>query len=717
MLSGSPSIRSIEPVQVRELTGVGIFGPLARVFFIAVILGGSWLTWRQPAAGLGLAYGPVLAGYVMAGMASIYYFLCFAVRTFRKATLSPRVDNWLEYVQAAIDSVLVLATVYISGSQTTSWVVLILVLAVYYMTTAGPRFGTGLSVFLGFAYAVIVFLESRHLIPYAPIHSQPVFHEYVSLAVVNFGAVGSVAGALIIGNFVGWVTFRALQRTLETEVQVSRKYDELIHGISDIIWECGRDQNYTFVSESARALLGYGPDELTGRNFRSICSADDLTRVDAWLNGGNPEKGGVLDYSVVARDLTLHWISTTVTPIFDSDGRFVGFRGTARDVTNARIAEERLSRAQRYEAVAALASGIAHDFNNLFNAINGFAQLERLNAADGTEPAENLDAIIKAARRGTALTSNLLNLSRPQLFQKGMVNPAELLEHTRQIARASMGGRILIDIDIRTRRQILGDENLLSTVILNLCLNARDAIGSRDGRILMSVDESGDGRQVIIAVEDNGTGIPPELHEKIFLPFYTTKPRGSGTGLGLAMARKIVTEHGGTLEPGSSTLGGAAFVLTLPAADGMPHPGQTPRAASTSAGPVRRLRVMVVDDEESNLVLVAKLLERRGHTVMPFSSGVDALRWMERLDKPVDVAVLDMVMPEKSGIETFHELRAMQPGLPVLFISGYAEAEHLRSVLAASKTWFLPKPLDLDRFADTLEKSVHIPVALSASTG
>lgn len=693
---------SISSQTVRETTRIGIYGPMVRLLFLCAMVAGSIVTWMQPARGLN--YHPVVFAAAIATAGSVYYLMCLLIRWKGPKPLSAATDNRLEYGQAAVDSVLVLITVYVTGSQTTSWVVLLLVLSVYYMTTAGPRFGTGLSAALAVAYSGIVLLESARIIPYAPIHDPPVFEKYVDVAVVNFGAIGSVTGALLVGTFIGWVTYASLEKTIEDSLKLTRKYDDLINGISDLIWETDAGLNYTFVSGGVRQVLGYEPEALLGRNIRSLCTADDLPQLDAWIAAGNPGNGGTIDYSVIARDLTLHWISITMAPVHDPGGAVCGYRGTARDITSSRIAEEKLTRAQRYEAVAALASGIAHDFNNLFNAINGFAQLERMNAQAGSESAENLDAIVKATRRGTALTSNLLNLSRPQIFRKTAIDPAALLENTRQIARASLGSQIRIETDSRGAAKIHGDENLLSTVLLNLCLNARDAIGTKEGVIRLSSADAAGGTYVTIRVEDSGTGIPPELKEKIFLPFYTTKPRGAGTGLGLAMARKIVSEHGGTLEAESSALGGAAMTLTLPVSEEAVTAAPAPAPGEAVTAPVKSCRIVVVDDEESNLLLMSRLLERRGHTVMSFSSGPDAIRWLDRSGRPVDIIVLDMVMPEKSGIDTFRELRAAGIRLPVLFISGYAEDGHVQQVLAEPGTSFMPKPLDMHRFVEFIEK-------------
>lgn len=698
--NSSIGIGPIDARQVREATGIGLYGPLFRIFFLGIISAGSLITWLEPAQGM--QFGPVLTGFGIAAFGGIYYLACFLVRLKGGNRIGTRADNWLEYIQAVVDSALTLSTIYISGTQTSSWVILLLTITTYYMTTAGPRFGTLLTGFLVVAYSTLVILESRQLIPYAPIHATPIFESYVSVAVVNFGAIGSVTGALLVGNFVGRVTFASVQRLVAREQQLTRKYDELIHGISDIIWECDRNRIFTFVSGGIRQALGHEPSDLVGREFRTLCTSDDLPRVDEWLAGDGPRSGGILDFGAVAKDLTLHWISTTVAPITGPHGEFAGFRGTARDVTNARIAEERLSRSSRYEAVASLASGIAHDFNNLFNAINGFAQLERLSVTAETESAENLDAIIKATRRGTALTANLLNLSRPQLLRKHPVNLSDLLTNTRQIARASVGPLIHIDIETHESCHVLGDETLLSSVFLNLCLNARDAIGKAPGRIRMSISNAGG--QIQIRVEDSGTGIQPELKEKIFLPFYTTKPRGSGTGLGLAMARKIITEHGGTLEAGSSPLGGACFTISLPETPASPE-ADFQAGGDTGTLPANACRIVVVDDEESNLELLSKVLERRGHSVIPFTSGAEALRWFGQNGSQVNLVVLDMLMPEISGLDTFRELRSTHPKLPVIFISGYAESDHIQSALREPGTAFVPKPLELEKFVDLVEKS------------
>jgi PAS domain S-box-containing protein len=389
------------------------------------------------------------------------------------------------------------------------------------------------------------------------------------------------------------------------------------------------------------------------------------------------------------------FVSERITPIQRGTGEPSGTVLVFRDVTQQRDAQERMLQARKLEAIGQLAGGVAHDFNNLLTGILGNAEL----LADSAEPSvsQSASTIVLAARRAADLTGQLLRFSRNEPARHKPVDIHLLIREACQLLSHSMDKRIEIELELDARHAIVsGDASQLQNAFLNLGLNARDALHGAGSITIRTRDAGGPEPSIEISFADTGTGIDPAIQEHIFEPFFTTKEVGSGTGLGLAGTYGIVRSHGGQVEVSSQPGEGACFVITLPRADGLLPTSEEKREPSLrGAG-----RILVIDDEELVRSFVARALVTFGYEAVCAEDGVVA----EELFEPdtFDLVVLDLVMPKRSGLDTFHALAAIDPKTPILIASGYSRDHTVEEVLAAGAVGFLHKPFQLSELAETV---------------
>ena len=353
-----------------------------------------------------------------------------------------------------------------------------------------------------------------------------------------------------------------------------------------------------------------------------------------------------------------------------------------------RASEEQLQQARKMEAVGRLAGGIAHDFNNLLTVIGGYADLidASLPAADPTRP--GIREIQRAARRAADLTTQLLAFSRRQVLQPRVIDLNEVIrgmeDMLRRVIREDIELATSLAPDLGTVR---ADRGQIEQVMMNLAANARDAM-PRGGRFTIEtsrrVVEPGPGpaagsvpgpsleESVCLRVSDSGTGMDPETLARIFEPFFTTKEQGKGTGLGLATVYGIVTQSGGQIRCESQPGKGSTFLITFPVAGGRADEPDSPapRGLPRTRGEV----ILLVEDEDSVRRYVASVLEGAGYRVISARDGVEAFQTISSGGCGVQLLLSDVVMPMMSGPELGERARALCPGLPILYMSGFAES-------------------------------------------
>ncbi|MCB0193092.1 MAG: PAS domain S-box protein [Anaerolineae bacterium] len=346
-----------------------------------------------------------------------------------------------------------------------------------------------------------------------------------------------------------------------------------------------------------------------------------------------------------------------------------------RDVTKPLALEARLRESQKMEAIGRLAGGIAHNFNNILTIVIGNLDflLESTPAVpDSIKP--DLDTIKAAAERAAKLTAQLLAFSRQQIVQTRPVAVNALIKNLEQLLTGLLGDNITVDITLRAEPdQVTFDANQLEQVLLNMAANARDAMPD-GGRLTVTTDTivSLSGWNLMLSVSDTGQGMDSQVQSKVFEPFFTTKAQGQGTGLGLSIAYGIVTQYGGHLTFESHPDQGTVFTIVLPLlTDQATRPTQDEDIKQIATTP-DRATILVVDDNDDVRAIVVKILQKRGYIVVAARNGPEALTILDVNPVKLDLLISDVLMPEMYGPKLADQLRAKQPDLKVLFITGYA---------------------------------------------
>ena len=394
----------------------------------------------------------------------------------------------------------------------------------------------------------------------------------------------------------------------------------------------------------------------------------------------------------------LLWLEGHSTPVRDPDGG-VTWHGSLTEITERKQLEEQLRQSQKMEAIGQLASGVAHDFNNLLTVIQGNASL--LVEFGPREFAENSEAIIEASERATSLTRQLLLFSRRQVMQPTELNLNKVVGNMTRMLQRLLGEHIALQENLEEGLPLIrADAGMIEQVILNLAVNARDAMPA--GGLLslntrkfapQELDSQSPAQTaaVCLSIADNGTGIDPEILPRIFEPFFTTKEVGKGTGLGLATVYGIVNQHGGRIHVDSTVGVGTTFEIQWPVARTVD--GRGSQGAVVVAMPHGRETILVVEDEPSVRKLVALQLERCGYRVLTAVSGKDALNVWSDQGGGIDLLLTDMVMPDGiTGSELGARLAAQDPNLRVIYTSGYSPELAGKGIALIEGENFLQKP-------------------------
>jgi len=476
----------------------------------------------------------------------------------------------------------------------------------------------------------------------------------------------------------------------------------------DVIVTTDANGVFTKVSRHSEALWGYRPDEMVGRSFTDFLHPDDM---ESTLAMRRQIKGGATTKAFTNR--FLHRDGTVVPVMWSaawSDAHGAMF-AIARDMREHEAAEAMLRQAQKMEAVGQLTGGIAHDFNNLLTVVIGGAEVlaEGLAARPDLQP--TADLVLEAAEKGAELVSRLLAYSRKQPLAAQAIDCKAFVDALRPILSRTLSADIEIEVRAPSGLCCLADPTQLTSALLNLCINARDAMPA-GGRLTLSADRApGDaagaspdpnGAFVVLSVTDTGEGMSPELRARVLDPFFTTKPAGQGSGLGLSMVYGFANQSGGRLTLESEPGRGTRVSLYLPETQHRPAPA-APRP-NADAQPTGRHILMVEDDD-----LVRRQTERQlialGYGVTACSNGHQAL---ERLagSRGYDLLLTDVVMPGgMNGRDLAMQARRIAPGLRILFTSGYSEDALLRAGNLASMGELLPKPYRRAELARMLAKA------------
>jgi two-component system cell cycle sensor histidine kinase/response regulator CckA len=426
-----------------------------------------------------------------------------------------------------------------------------------------------------------------------------------------------------------------------------------------------------FASPSVERALVLPENGYDGTPLELLIHPDDRARAIDFIAAVARDKapGKPVEWRMRAADGTWMEVETTATGQLD-DPDVQGIVLNSRDVTERKRLETQLRQSQRLESVGQLAGGIAHDFNNFLSVIRGYARF-LTEAMDEDEPLRS-DAleIERAAERASRLTSQLLVFSRNEVVQRRVMDLADVLGGLTTLLARTVGEDVSFQTDVeRPLRRVQADPTQMEQVIVNLVVNARDAMPSGgELRIeLGNAPEALDGAHAVrLMVCDTGDGMAPHVVERAFEPFYTTKPKGAGTGLGLATVYGIVTQTGGTVEIQSAPGSGTTIEVLLPATDAeLPA---MPASDNGADGATGGETILVVEDEEAVRRLTSRILTREGYNVLEAPDGPRAIDTWDEHPGAIDLLLTDVVMPGMSGKELADRL-----GIEPVFMSGYTD--------------------------------------------
>jgi two-component system cell cycle sensor histidine kinase/response regulator CckA len=501
----------------------------------------------------------------------------------------------------------------------------------------------------------------------------------------------------------------------------SRRLMEQAH---DAIVLADLDGTLLEVNRRTEELLGRPAVELVGRRFDEFLPAEDREAARALfqqlLNEGyiSQDNGHVSGPS--GRRVTVDYSASLVEV---GGERLV--LGILHDATEREQLEAQLLQAQKMEAVGRLAGGVAHDFNNLLTVINGYSEVLLGRMSVGDPGRSVVSEILGAGQRAAGLARQLLSFSRKQVIQPVVLDLGAVVTGIAKLLRRLIGEDVELTVSSEPHLgHVKADTGLLEQVLVNLAVNARDAM-PKGGKLSIEVRnivlEKGDprlppaippGRYVRLAVADTGCGMTEEVKEHLFEPFFTTKEQGKGTGLGLATVYGIVRQAGGFVQVRSEVNRGSTFAIYLPRVEESATP-----AAAQSAAPVPMSgteTLLLVEDEDSVRALVRLALKSRGYTVLSARHGTEALALCQRHDGPIHLLVTDVVMPLMGGRELANQLRARDAGLRVLYLSGHADQAMSRHGAFGEGEEFLQKPFSVDtltrKVREVLDRPARSPV-------
>lgn len=511
--------------------------------------------------------------------------------------------------------------------------------------------------------------------------------------------------------FSGIVRDVSERRRIEDQL---REQAALLDKAQEAIYALDFDQVVQYWNLGSVRTYGWSPEQAVGRKIGELLK--DERQRDAALKSvlaDDEWKGELTQTTQSGMEIIVqsHW-----SLVRDDRGNPRSVLVINSDITDRKKLEAQFLRSQRMESIGTLAGGIAHDLNNVLAPILMSVKLLAERSTDG-ESIQILKTLELSAVRGADLIKQVLTFARGASGERSLVRPDQMMIEVQKILRETFPRSIritsVVDDDVWS---VIGDVTQLHQVLMNLCVNGRDAMPAggelrvrmsnavfteRDVRTLLDVKP---GKYLIIEVQDTGKGIPPEIITKIFDPFFTTKEIGKGTGLGLSTVRAIVKGHGGSVNVTSQVGVGTIFTVHLPAVQtDAPDPAAIPeKTIVTGAGQV----VMVIDDEESILQITKATLESYGYKVLTAIDGIDAISVFADSTTGIDIVLTDMMMPNLGGAETIRVLRQMDPRVKIIASSGVTVGDRLSEV-RNFVNGFIAKPYTADALLKTISEVIN----------
>ena len=513
------------------------------------------------------------------------------------------------------------------------------------------------------------------------------------------------------------ITLGHLEKEVDKHRQTEemlRKYERIISTTSDLMALIGEDFTFQAVNpaylsiHAARSedLLGKTVAEIYGRSlfkrtlqpFLSRCLAGEKVDTYAWVN--LPGAGR-------------RFLHISYYPYFREDGTVAGIVENTRDSTSRKKLEEQLQQAQKMEAIGTLAGGIAHDFNNILGAIMGYTEMLAWDIPDSDDLKRKVQQILKASDRAKELVQQILSFSRQHDQERKPVQVHPIIKEALKLLKASLPSTIEIRQQFKAGNStVLANPTQIHQVLMNLCTNAAHAMRETGGVLTVNIyaEEIGEdlarqhdlaaGRYLVLAVGDTGHGMSVTTLERIFDPYFTTKKKGEGTGLGLSVIHGIMRAHDGTVSAESEVGKGSTFRVFFPITEDREDQKRQPAKPL----PTGRERILFVDDESVLVEIAGQMLKHLGYRAECVTDSVEALRLFTKSPEDFDLVITDMTMPQMTGDVLAREILKVKPGMPIIMATGFSELMTEEKAKRAGIHDFLMKPLVVRELAGTIRR-------------
>jgi PAS domain S-box-containing protein len=513
--------------------------------------------------------------------------------------------------------------------------------------------------------------------------------------------------------------------------QSEERYRLLADNVTDVIWIIDLPHlQFSYVSPSVERMQGYTPQELRKLSLQEYLTppsfevatrkiSEELT-IEA-AGTADPFRSSTIELEVIRKDGTTLWIEVTASFLRDKKGSAIGILGVSRDISERRQAANetkklgrQLQQAQKMEAIGTLAGGVAHDFNNILSAIMGYTELSMMDVPDGSQIMHNLDEIYKASNRARDLILQILAFSRQSELEQKPIDVRPIVKEALKMLRASLPTTIEIRQSIDGESAIVeADPTQIHQILMNLCTNAAHAMNEKGGILEVrltevSIDQKDAAIQphlqpgpfLKLSVTDTGRGMSPKLIDRIFDPYFTTKEKGDGTGLGLAVVQGIARTYGGAVTVESELDKGSVFHVFLPKV----QKELSLHARPTQFLPTGHERILFVDDEKPLVEIGKQMLERLGYNTVTRTSSIEALKLFQADPHRYDLVITDMTMPNMTGDSLAKELIKIRSDIPIILCSGYSQRLTEQRVEEFGIKSFVMKPLVIKDLANTIRK-------------